>query len=41
MRVLVASYRSRDVAVELFGRTDDGRSVTALYFGFRPYFDLA
>ncbi len=40
MRVLVASYRSRDVAVELFGRTDDGRSVTALYFGFRPYFDL-
>lgn len=40
MRVLVASYRRRDVAVELFGRTEDGRSITALFFGFRPYFDL-
>lgn len=40
MRILVASYRRRDVAVELFGRTEDGRSVTALYFGFLPYFDI-
>lgn len=40
MRILVASYRRRDVAVELFGRTDDGRSVTALYFNFQPYFDV-
>ncbi len=40
MRILVAAYRREDVAVELFGRTEDGRSVTALYFGFQPYFDL-
>ncbi len=40
MRILVASYRRKDVAVELFGRTEDGKSVTALYFGFQPYFDL-
>lgn len=40
MRILVASYRREDVAVELFGRTEDGSSVTALYFGFQPYFDL-
>ncbi len=40
MRILVASYRRKDVAVELFGRTEDGRSVTALYFGFQPYFDI-
>ena len=40
MRILVASYRRKDVAVELFGRTKDGKSVTALYFGFQPYFDL-
>ena len=40
MRILVAAYRRKDVAVELFGRTDDGRSISALYFGFRPYFDL-
>lgn len=40
MRILVASYRREDVAVQLFGRTEDGKSVTALYFGFEPYFDL-
>ncbi|HLH85873.1 MAG TPA: DNA polymerase domain-containing protein [Thermoplasmataceae archaeon] len=40
MRILVASYRREDVAIELYGRTDDGRSVTALYFGFSPYFDI-
>ena len=40
MRILVASYRRSDIAVELYGRTDQGRSVTALYFGFLPYFDL-
>lgn len=39
-RIVAASYRREDVAVELFGRTRDGRSVTALYPGFRPYFDL-
>ncbi len=40
VRILVASYRRSDVAMELYGRTDDGKSVTALYFGFQPYFDL-
>ncbi|MGC8609542.1 MAG: 3'-5' exonuclease, partial [Thermoplasmata archaeon] len=38
MRIVSASYRQRDVAVELFGRTRDGKSVSALYFGFKPYF---
>ena len=40
LRIVASSYRQRDVTVELFGRTDDGRSVTALYFGFKPYFDI-
>ncbi len=38
MRLIAASYRQRDVTVELYGRSDDGSSVTALYFGFKPYF---
>ena len=37
-RIVVASYRTNDVAIELFGRTADGKSVTALFFGFKPYF---
>lgn len=40
MRILTAAYRRRDIAVELFGRTEEGMSVTALYFGFVPYFDV-
>ena len=40
MRILVASYRRSDIAVELYGRTEDGKSVTALYFDFLPYFDI-
>ncbi len=39
MRLITASYRQNDVTVELFGRCSDGKSVTALYFGFGPYFD--
>ncbi len=39
-RLFAASYRREDVAVELFGRTVDGRSVTALFKGFKPYYDL-
>lgn len=39
-RLIAASYRRDDVAVELFGRTEEGKSVTALFFGFRPYFDV-
>ncbi|KJE49172.1 MULTISPECIES: DNA-directed DNA polymerase [unclassified Acidiplasma] len=38
MRLITASYRQSDVTVELYGRTADGKSVTALYFGFKPYF---
>ncbi len=37
-RIVAASYRTNDVAIELFGRTADGKSVTALFFGFKPYF---
>lgn len=40
MRIIAASYRRDDVAVELYGKAQDGRSVTALYFGFKPYFDV-
>ncbi|QRF75176.1 DNA polymerase [Thermoplasmatales archaeon] len=39
-RIVASSYRQRDITVELFGRTEDGKSVTALYFGFKPYFDI-
>ena len=39
MRIITASYRQNDVTVELFGRGSDGKSVTALFFGFKPYFD--
>ncbi|MHB1493342.1 MAG: DNA-directed DNA polymerase [Thermoplasmataceae archaeon] len=42
MRLVSASYSFREepLTVELFGRTEDGRSVTALYYGFLPYFDV-
>jgi len=42
VRLVNGSYRRSDraVTVELFGRTDDGRSVTILYDGFKPYFVL-
>lgn len=39
-RLIAASYRRDDVTIELFGRTEEGKSVTALFFGFRPYFDV-
>ncbi|MEM0139537.1 MAG: DNA polymerase domain-containing protein [Ferroplasma sp.] len=39
MRIIAASYRQSDVTVELYGRAEDGRSITALYYGFKPYFD--
>ena len=39
MRVIAASYRQSDVTVELFGRTKNNESITALYYGFKPYFD--
>ena len=40
IRIVAAAYRTDDVAVELFGRTADGKSVTGLYTGFLPYFDV-
>ena len=39
MRIVAASYRQSDVTVELFGRTEENQSITALYYGFKPYFD--
>ena len=39
MRIVAASYRQSDVTVELYGRTEDNKSITALYYGFKPYFD--
>ncbi len=39
IRIVAASYRRDDVAVELFGRTKDNKSVTVLYKGFKPHFD--
>ncbi|MCL4312337.1 MAG: DNA polymerase II [Candidatus Thermoplasmatota archaeon] len=39
MRIVAASYRQSDVTVELYGRTDDNKSITALYYGFKPYFE--
>jgi DNA polymerase I len=39
MRIIAASYRQSDVTVELYGRTADNKSITALYYGFKPYFD--
>ena len=40
MRIITASYRREDVVVELYGKTRDGESVTALYYGFKRYFDV-
>ncbi len=41
VRLLAASYSRRDdVTVELFGRTDTGKSITVRYNGFKPYFYL-
>jgi DNA polymerase, archaea type len=40
--LLGGSYRSvgSDVVVELFGKTTDGTSLVARYYGFRPYFEI-
>ena len=41
VRLLTASYsKEDDVVVELFGRTDDDRSIAVRYHGFKPYFYL-
>ncbi len=41
VRLLSVSYtRAGDVTVQLFGRTREGRSITALYRGFKPYFHI-
>ncbi|MFH0816990.1 MAG: DNA polymerase domain-containing protein [Methanobacteriota archaeon] len=42
VRLLSVSYtRAGDVTVQLFGRTRDGRSITALHQGFKPYFYIS
>ena len=44
IRVLTATYRNQEFegtlqpVIYLFGRTDDGESITVRYRGFRPYF---
>ena len=40
VRLLSASYSQDgdEIAVELFGKTRDKRSITILYYGFHPYF---
>jgi len=40
VRVLSVSYRREGdgVVVQIYGRTKDGRSLTARYYNFRPYF---
>ncbi len=42
IRLISASYTREEegVVVELFGKTRDGKSVTARYHGFKPYFYL-
>lgn len=40
VRLLSASYDRQTITVELYGKTDDGKSVTVLYEGFKPYFYL-
>ena len=40
IRIISTSYRTYDTELEIFGRTADGRSVTALTGNFDPYFDV-
>jgi len=46
LRVLAVSYQNKSInigqepVIDLFGRTQEGKSVTVLYQGFRPYFHL-
>lgn len=40
VRLLSASYiqNDEDVSIEMFGKTREGKSITVLAHGFRPYF---
>lgn len=44
MRLVEVSYNRREdgdgVTIEIYGRTREGRSITALWDGFQPYFHL-
>ena len=42
MAVIYCQYKKVNggVAIEIFGRTPEGESVTALYHGFKPYFHV-
>ncbi|MFO7618518.1 MAG: DNA polymerase domain-containing protein [Thermoplasmata archaeon] len=41
VRILAVSYtKEDDVVIEMFGRTDKGKSITVRYLGFKPYFFL-
>ena len=40
IRLIGASYKKLegDLAIHLYGKTQDGKSVAVKYFGFEPYF---
>jgi DNA polymerase I len=43
VRLLAATYRrveNDQLAIEMYGTLDDGRSITIRYTGFEPYFDV-
>lgn len=43
VRLLSVSYRretGNDLAIEMYGKTSEGESITARYVGFEPYFHL-
>jgi DNA polymerase I len=43
VRLLASTYRrveNDQLTMELYGKVDDGRSITVRYTGFEPYFDL-
>lgn len=40
IRIISTSYRTYDTELEIFGRTPEGYSVTALCGNFDPYFDV-
>lgn len=43
IRLLTVSYRrveNDEIAIEMYGKTIDGRSITVRYVGFKPYFHV-
>ena len=43
VRLLTVSYRRVEddqIAIEMYGKTRDGESITVRYVGFKPYFHV-